>query len=185
MSDISTLRMPLKAAGCLTCLLALCWSEASAQDLQPAPPEGPLTFGAYYYPWYRVREGDSGRGWMKRALRGRLQPRQMPRLGVYNSRDPETIRQHIAQSVHAGISFWAVSWWGPRDRNEATFRRGILGHPDAANLKLPPSTSGMKIPRSSQLEETQGLRAEMIPNRDSTTRKGIATPTTALSISIS
>ena len=95
---------------------------------------GSLSIGAYYYPWYGAADpGDTG--WMTQALRGRLKPQQLPKLGVYGSRDPKVIGDHIAQSVRAGVDFWAVSWWGPGKREDRTFREQILPHPDAKQLK--------------------------------------------------
>ena len=96
--------------------------------------QGVLSVGAYYYPWYHA--ADAGEtGWMSQALRGRLKPQQLPKLGVYGSRDPNVIGDHIAQSVRAGIDFWAVSWWGPGKREDKALREHILTHPDAAKLK--------------------------------------------------
>ena len=94
----------------------------------------PLTIGAYYYPWYgAAAEGEIG--WMRQAMRAHLEPRQLPKAGVYGSGDPQVIGEHIAQSVRAGIDFWAVSWWGPGRGDDRTFREKILTHPDAAKLK--------------------------------------------------
>lgn len=98
-----------------------------------------LTLGAYYYPWYRAR-GDERRdgegiGWMRQALRGRLVPRQLPRLGVYDSRDPEVIAAHINQSRAANIDLWALSWWGPDSLTDRIIREAILEHPDADQLR--------------------------------------------------
>jgi len=97
--------------------------------------------GAYYYPWYHPPRGKSGAkskkdlGWMKRALRGRLLPRQMPKLGVYESREPKVIADHIAQSERANIDFWVVSWWGPKTDTDGAFEKAILPHSDAEKLK--------------------------------------------------
>jgi glycoprotein endo-alpha-1,2-mannosidase len=113
-------------------------TNAQEQNEEKALIES-LTVGAYYYPWYRSgdsrRGGRSEIGWMSQALRGRLTPRQLRKLGVYDSRDPKVIGDHIAQSLRAGIDLWAVSWWGPGDRGDKTFRDHILKHPDAAKLK--------------------------------------------------
>jgi hypothetical protein len=104
-----------------------------------SPPE--VLLGAHYYPWYRAPRRDGPpdepppRGWMSEALRGRLVPRQMPALGVYDSRDPEVIAGHIRQSLRAGIDFWSVSWWGPGRRDDETFREHLLKHPDHAQLR--------------------------------------------------
>ena len=91
--------------------------------------------GAYYYAWYRSpgREGDTG--WMRRAMRSKLKPAHLPKLGVYDSRNPKVIKEHIAQCVRAGIDFWSVSWWGPGEQDK-TFRDHILKHPDAGKTKI-------------------------------------------------
>lgn len=91
--------------------------------------------GAYYYPWYSAPRSEGSIGWMSKALRGRLSPKQLPELGVYSSRDPEVIGRHIEHSVHAGIDFWAVSWWGPGRREDETLRENIFTHPSAGDLK--------------------------------------------------
>ena len=71
---------------------------------------------------------------MKRALRGRLKPTQLPKLGVYDSRDPKVIENHIEQSKYAGIDFWSVSWWG-KNRQDETFNDLILKLSYGAKLK--------------------------------------------------
>lgn len=86
--------------------------------------------GVYYYPWY---SGDDGQ-W-KHVMRTHLKNPQTPKCGFYDSRDPNVIAEHIAQSVRGGISFWAVSWWGPNDQKDRTFKQNILTHPDASKLK--------------------------------------------------
>lgn len=35
-----------------------------------------------------------------------------PKLGPYDSLDPDVIDLHIQQSVDAGIDAWIISWWG-------------------------------------------------------------------------
>ncbi|HUF61997.1 MAG TPA: hypothetical protein VMN36_07975 [Verrucomicrobiales bacterium] len=120
-------------------------APALAQEAAAAPAASPetrspspaLTIGAYYYPWYEAPESRRGRNedWMSKALRGRLEPRQLPKLGVYDSRDPAVIAEHIAQSKRGGIDFWAVSWWGPGGREDRVFRERILEHPGAAQLQ--------------------------------------------------
>ncbi|HIE95462.1 MAG TPA: hypothetical protein EYG03_19740 [Planctomycetes bacterium] len=115
---------------------ALCqgaWAE-DAQASDGVEAEKPLV-GAYYYPWYRASRRDSDIGWMDRALRGRLEPRQLPKLGVYDSRNAEIIGSHIAQSLRGGIDFWVVSWWGPGHSRSGDFKNDILSHAEAGKLK--------------------------------------------------
>ncbi|MCD6392989.1 MAG: glycoside hydrolase family 99-like domain-containing protein [Planctomycetes bacterium] len=87
--------------------------------------------GVYYYPWY----SGGGRYSWRKAMRLHLENPQKPKSGLYDSRDPKVIADHIEQSVRGGISFWAVSWWGPRDHKDRTFSDNILKHPDSSKLK--------------------------------------------------
>ena len=90
--------------------------------------------GVYYYPWYDDNQWFQRNSW-RRAMRLHLKPPQQPKLGLYNSDNPEVIGEHIAQSIRGGISFWAVSWWGPNDQKDRTFKEHILKHPDSGKLK--------------------------------------------------
>lgn len=91
--------------------------------------------GVYYYPWYHKPSFWRSRHKWNHAMRLLLKHPQEPKAGLYNSRDPEVIGEHISQSVRGGISMWAVSWWGPHGRKNAVFRDNILTHPDAGKLK--------------------------------------------------
>lgn len=81
--------------------------------------------GVYYYPWYRNPE-HSGKYKWNRAMRQRLKDPQEPKIGLYDSRDAKVIGEHIEQSVRGGIGFWAVSWWGPGQHTDQTFKENIL-----------------------------------------------------------
>ena len=105
--------------------------------------EGPMSVsvkpsvGVYYYPWYH---GSGGSRWFKKnpwrkVMRLHLKNPQEPKSGLYDSRDPKVIADHIEQSVRGGISFWAVSWWGPGKDTDDTFKDNILKHPDSSKLK--------------------------------------------------
>ena len=87
------------------------------------------SIGVYYYPWYR---GESNR-W-QRAMRLHLKYPQKPKSGLYDSGNPKVIADHIEQSVRGGISFWAVSWWGPGHNTDVIFKDNILKHPDSSKL---------------------------------------------------
>ena len=115
----------------ITCALPA--SRAEAADPAPvtvAPGQaGKALVGVYYYPWYR-----QAREW-RRVMRQHLKVPQQPELGLYRSDDPNVVGAHIAQSVRGGIDFWAVSWWGPDQHGDVTFRNALLKHPDAGKLK--------------------------------------------------
>jgi glycoprotein endo-alpha-1,2-mannosidase len=86
--------------------------------------------GVYYYPWYKGPEDQ----W-KQAMRLHLETPQKPKSGLYDSRDPKVIADHIEQSLRGGVSFWSVSWWGPGSFTDQVFKEDILKHPDASKLK--------------------------------------------------
>jgi hypothetical protein len=113
--------------------------ERKASRVEGIEGKGPVV-GAYYYPWYRASRRTGGQegtaiGWMRKALRGRLEPPHMPRIGIYSSHHAETIAEHIAQSKRGGIDFWAVSWWGPSQQTDSIIKNHLLEHPDAGQLK--------------------------------------------------
>ncbi len=107
----------------------------SSKEAESSAEKKKALVGAYYYAWYGGNKNKQSVGWMKQALRGRLSPPQLPKLGIYDSRDPKVIGDHIAQSVRAGIDFWAVSWWGGHKTQDDTFRNKIMKHPQASKLK--------------------------------------------------
>lgn len=91
--------------------------------------------GAYYYPWYGFDDATAEKKW-RRVLRRRLVPPQSPVLGTYRSDDPGVIAEHLKQSRRAGLSFWAVSWWGPGTATDRAFRESLLPHPNAQNFRF-------------------------------------------------
>ncbi len=114
-------------------LAALSWAAPALADDASAGNAKPMV-GVYYYPWYRA-QGQRGASNWRQAMRQRLVPPQAPKLGLYDSSDPDVVGNHIAQSVRGGISFWASSWWRPGDYTDTTLRDVILKHPDAGKLK--------------------------------------------------
>lgn len=94
---------------------------------------GKPAVGVYYYPWYRKPDLFSNR-W-ERAMRLHLEEPHVPMSGLYDSRDPRVIGDHIEQSLRGGIDFWAVSWWGPDHFTDEAFRKHILKHPESGKLK--------------------------------------------------
>lgn len=131
---ISMFFMNLRMAFILPVFVHLLYQPIIGQTVDGIPHKQRLSVGAYYYPWYSASKNGE-LGWMSQAMRGRLQPQQLPQLGVYGSTDSKVIGEHIAQSVRAGLDFWAVSWWGPGKREDRTLRDHILTHPDAEKLK--------------------------------------------------
>jgi len=114
-------------------------SARSASRAGGADEKRPVV-GVYYYPWYRAPSNASEKdalavGWVRKTLRGRLEPKQLPKRGVYDSQDAETIADHIAQSKRGGVNFWAVSWWGPNHMTDAVLKDHIFPHADAEKLK--------------------------------------------------
>ena len=126
--------MNLRIVSILFLIAHLLCPSITGQNTGDSTSAQGLSVGAYYYPWYGASE-DGKLGWMSQAMRGRLEPQQLPKLGVYGSTDSKVIGDHIAQSVRAGLDFWSVSWWGPGKREDLTLRDHILTHPDARKLK--------------------------------------------------
>lgn len=126
-------KYPRIAASLLVILFLLLVSRTEGADTAPAliasVSDSQPVVGVYYYPWYRRT-----REW-RQVMRQHLKAPQEPELGLYRSDDPNVIRTHIAQSLRGGIDFWAVSWWGPGQHCDVTFRNAILKHPDAGKLK--------------------------------------------------
>ena len=124
------------ACGMLFGLLSICGvlvtsgeTESDVYAMAQSAGNGRPVVGVYYYPWYE--QPSQWRNVMRRHLR----IPQEPKAGLYRSDNPKVVAEHIAQSLRGGISFWAVSWWGPRRHDDRTFRQAILGHPDAGKLK--------------------------------------------------
>lgn len=90
--------------------------------------------GVYYYPWYRASGLFRKNSW-NHVMRFRLNPPHFPKAGLYDSRDPAVIADHIEQSVRGGVAFWAVSWWGPGSYTDNVFKQNILQHPDSSKLR--------------------------------------------------
>jgi len=103
-------------------------AEDSPAAIRPSRQGKPIV-GVYYYPWYQHTSQ-----W-RRVMRQHLKVPQEPKAGLHRSDDPKVVAEHIAQSVRGGISFWAVSWWGPRQTCDVNLRDAILKHPDAGKLK--------------------------------------------------
>ena len=114
-------------------LAALVWAAPALANEASSVNAKPMV-GVYYYPWYRA-QGQRGASNWRQAMRQRLVPPQAPKLGRYDSSDPDVVGDHIAQSVRGGIAFWASSWWRPGDYTDTTLRDVILKHPDAGKLK--------------------------------------------------
>ena len=84
------------------------------------------TFGgkqvlAFYYPWYGIPEGPS-RAWVHwNPHRSHHDSAHDPAYGLYDSRDPETVRRHIREAKSAGIDGFIASWWGPYGFEDLAF----------------------------------------------------------------
>lgn len=114
----------------LICSLSFADDRTQPMDQDTMQVAEKPSIGAYYYPWKR----GTRRQWQQ-AMRLLLAEPQQPKLGLYDSRDPEVIAEHIEQSLRGGISFWAVSWWGPDSFVDQVFKENILAHPDSSKLK--------------------------------------------------
>ncbi len=107
-------------------LLALIILVSACGD-RPPPPR--YLVGAYYYLWYprHFRK--------ERYLRRVLDPAQTPVLGLYSSREPETVERQIAWCSRFGIDFLAVSWWPNRPALDRVLREGLLQAENLADIR--------------------------------------------------
>jgi hypothetical protein len=82
---------------------------------------------AFYYPWYGVAYGASGRWfhWEGIAENSIANTAHYPLLGVYDSWDERLIEAHILLAKHAGIDGFVVSWWGPNSFEDQSLKRII------------------------------------------------------------
>ena len=119
----------MRRLGCLACALGvfLCAGtpvaaqfdvNAAFERINAPELDVPRMVLAFYYAWYRNAEVPSGSGrWAH--WEGVLEEDQKidssthyPKLGPYDSLDPELIAQHCAWAREAGIDGLIVSWWG-------------------------------------------------------------------------
>ena len=76
---------------------------------------------AFYYPWYGTAAGPGGAGrnihWGRIDAAGKdiEASTHYPRLGAYDSHDPNVIDQHCRWAARAGLDGLVVSWWGHGD----------------------------------------------------------------------
>lgn len=136
----------------LKSLLALLMPSILALAAEPDGTQQASPYiGAYYYPWFiypdkaleekypffnnSKQDENRTQAWEKRVLRSRLLVQQKPRLGFYNSYNPDVIGDHIQQSLRGNIQFWASSWWGPESKTNVILKDHILTHPNAGKLK--------------------------------------------------
>ena len=67
---------------------------------------------AFYYPWYGIPDGPSGRWVHWNPYSSHRDSAHTPLAGYYDSQGPETVRRHIREAKEAGIDGFIASWWG-------------------------------------------------------------------------
>lgn len=93
--------------------------------------------GAYYYPWYWSTDWEPEEGLDRSGyFRYYLQPKQPPMLGLYSSRDPHVIRQHLEWMQSYGIDFIVIDWAGGIGEVEVTTRVYLLPVLAGSNMKF-------------------------------------------------
>jgi hypothetical protein len=92
---------------------------------------------AFYYPWYGVAHGASGRWfhWEGVTENSIANTAHYPLLGIYDSWDERLIEAHILLAKHAGIDGFIVSWWGPSSFEDQSLKR-IIGVAEKYNFKI-------------------------------------------------
>jgi hypothetical protein len=99
-------------------------SSAGRADREAAAYRVNRNVAAMYYPWFGNPEFDGD--WNEWDREGRRPPAEWaseyePLLGLYSSRDPEVLEQHMQWVRRAGIGTLIVPWFGP-DSNDDTVR---------------------------------------------------------------
>jgi hypothetical protein len=96
------------------------------------------SFHLFYYPWWGnpahngsyTHWGDYGHD----AAHDDLATNYYPKLGVYSSRDPAVLAQHMAWINRAGVGTIVVSWWGQGSPEDQAIP-GVLDAAAAAGIK--------------------------------------------------
>jgi hypothetical protein len=83
-------------------------------------PAAPRHLLAFYYPWYGTPSGPS-RAWVHWDP-AKPNYTNRPALGLYDSKDPRVIRQHIEWALTAGINGFISSWWGENSFEDQALR---------------------------------------------------------------
>ncbi|MEW6027607.1 MAG: glycoside hydrolase family 99-like domain-containing protein, partial [Planctomycetota bacterium] len=101
--------------------LAVLWFVANGKSgpdsAEPPAVSAPLLVGAYY----QTYDSKDSPFW-QRYLRRKLNIQQKPQLGEYTSRDDAVIKQHLDWAKDAGISFFAINWFGPGSYSDVTVK---------------------------------------------------------------
>lgn len=98
-------------------------SETENEETESVPDfdklEHDKLIGAHYYPWY-------GSGHVKSPFPD-YSPSD-PLLGNYDSRNPDTINQHLKWALEYGINWLSISWHGPPGYYNGLFNTTIKDH---------------------------------------------------------
>ncbi|MCX6101555.1 MAG: glycoside hydrolase family 99-like domain-containing protein [Candidatus Bipolaricaulota bacterium] len=76
---------------------------------------------AFYYPWYGMPTGPSGRWVHWNPAHANYDATHVPLTGYYDSLEPETVRRQIRQAKAAGIDGFIASWWGLNSFEDRAF----------------------------------------------------------------
>jgi len=77
---------------------------------------------AFYYSWYGIPEGPSGRWVHWNPYKSHRDSAHIPLVGYYDSQDPETVRRHIHEAKEAGIDGFIATWWGKGTFEDRAFQ---------------------------------------------------------------
>ncbi len=93
--------------------------------------------GVYYYTWYRSTDWEPEEGFDRSGyLRYYLQPQQPPMLGLYSSRNPHVIRQHMEWMRSYGIDFIVIDWGEGESEGLTTICDYLLPILAGSNIKF-------------------------------------------------
>jgi hypothetical protein len=138
----------------MTPSITLCWLLAVTPLVASTVPHEVL---AYYYPWYGLASsGDHGNHWGKinAAEHRAAEALHFPEAGVYSSRDPVLVQQHILGARSNGITGFIASWWGEDSYEDRSLP---LLFEKAANADFKVSVFWEKAPGKGQAQTDQAV----------------------------
>lgn len=97
-------------------------------EVDSAASENDRTVAAHYFSWYGYPHAWRGGKWS-------LESPYTPKLGNYDSREPEVIEQHIDWCHYAGIQWLNAVWTGRESPVDENLKNDILPHPRANELE--------------------------------------------------
>lgn len=98
---------------------------------------------AFYYPWYRTKDfsgfwshwGCGVPDLTKKKGHSEISTTHIPKIGLYDSSNPESIKRHIKMAEKSGIDVFICSWWGEKSETDDAFKV-ILNVAEKSKIKF-------------------------------------------------